>query len=188
MNDLRTIRFRRRFTFFKLGILGQKVWTFFPNSFERKLHQRVTNLRELARRQIEQRIEKQKNGEAPSEEFIDILVADHLKTQKTTVEVMIQQFLDLFFGGTDTVAALSAIILHMLGKDKSLQNELLEEIKEVIGEDGPIQFTKLSDLKKMGAVINETLRMYPPVTQLIFRHAQKDVQIQDVKIKAGKMS
>ena len=50
MNDLRTIRFRRPFTFFKLGILGQRVWTFFPNEFERTLYKRVTNLREVARK------------------------------------------------------------------------------------------------------------------------------------------
>ncbi|XVF09883.1 hypothetical protein REPUB_Repub07fG0135500 [Reevesia pubescens] len=89
-----------------------------------------------------------------------------------------------FFGGHETTALALTWTLLLLAMHPDWQNQLREEIKEVIGDDEEIDFTKLAGLKKMGWVMNEVLRLYSPAPNAQ-RQAREDIKVDDLIIPNG---
>ncbi|XP_063909502.1 cytochrome P450 4c3-like [Zophobas morio] len=73
------------------------------------------------------------------------------------------------FGGHDTTATALSFSLMLIACHKNVQDSIVEEIKDVIGELGKKPtFNDLQQMKYMERVLKEVLRLYPTVT-LIFR-------------------
>ncbi|CAH0720550.1 unnamed protein product, partial [Brenthis ino] len=91
----------------------------------------------------------------------------------------------IIFGGQETVASTLGYALLMLGCHPNVQNKLYNEVKQIF-EDNKSDLTKedLSSLVYCEAVIQETLRLYPPVP-IVTRHADRDVQIKSCIIPKG---
>ncbi|GMI71585.1 cytochrome P450, family 715, subfamily A, polypeptide 1 [Hibiscus trionum] len=89
-----------------------------------------------------------------------------------------------FFGGHETTALALTWTLLLLALHPQWQEQLREEIREVIGDDDDIDFTRLSGLKKMEWVMKEVLRLYSPAPNAQ-RQAREDIKVDDLIIPNG---
>jgi cytochrome P450 len=73
---------------------------------------------------------------------------------------LFDELMTLLIGGHDTTSITMAWALYFMGRDPSVKQKVHEELERVYG-DGPITVEKLDDLKYLGAVIDETMRIKP---------------------------
>lgn len=93
----------------------------------------------------------------------------------------IREEVDTFvFEGHDTTASAISFALYSIAKHPEVQQKLIKEIHEVIGEGKktPITMKMLSDLQYMDLVLKEVLRLYPSVP-LHGRYIEEDVVISE---------
>ncbi|XP_063367039.1 cytochrome P450 6B5-like isoform X3 [Cydia amplana] len=84
-----------------------------------------------------------------------------------TDEVIAAQAFSFYSGGYETSAAAMDFLLYQLARNPEIQDKVLVEIKEVLKKhDGEMTLQAVLDLSYMGQVFDETLRMYPIVSDL----------------------
>ncbi|KAB5532465.1 hypothetical protein DKX38_019135 [Salix brachista] len=104
-------------------------------------------------------------------------------TKMLTTRQLVDECKTFFFGGNETTALALSWTLLLLATHPEWQNKLREEIREVTG-DRETDFTKVAGLKKMGWVMNEVLRLYPPSPN-VQRQAREDIQVNELLIPNG---
>jgi len=93
----------------------------------------------------------------------------------------------LLFAGQHTSGITSTWTGFFLLQNPKWMNEVVEEQKEIIKQDGhEITFETLRKSVKLENCIREALRMYPPLIMLM-RKVKKSFQFQDMTIPAGDM-
>ncbi|XP_031275408.1 cytokinin hydroxylase-like [Pistacia vera] len=127
------------------------------------------------------------NNGHPSKDLLGLLLeandVDDRKGKTLTERELIDQCKTFFFGGQETTALALSWTLMLLAINPEWQNQLREEIREVIG-DKDIDFQLLAGLKKMGWVMNEVLRLYPPAPNAQ-RQARQNIKVDDVVVPKG---
>lgn len=93
------------------------------------------------------------------------------------------QLLTLFIAGHDTSTALLAWTLYHLGLFPDLQEQIFVEQEAVLGLQPP-DAENVERLTFLGQVIDETLRLYPPI-HVGNRVALEDLEFQGYRIPAG---
>ncbi|EIM84997.1 cytochrome P450 [Stereum hirsutum FP-91666 SS1] len=87
---------------------------------------------------------------------------------------LLGQMSTLTFAAMDTTSTALSRILHLLSMNQPVQDRLREELVNARKEaGGDFDYDALMGLPFLEAVCRETLRMYPPLTQLL-RTARKD--------------
>lgn len=81
---------------------------------------------------------------------------------------LVAQCAIFFFAGFETTSTLLCFMAHELACNPDVQQKLYEEILSVDKQlDGkPVTFEIIKDLKYMEMVVNETLRLWPPVFEV----------------------
>ncbi|KAE8698183.1 subtilase family protein [Hibiscus syriacus] len=110
--------------------------------------------------------------------------ADGGAGKSLTTRELIDECKTFFFGGHETTALALTWTLLVLALYPQWQDQLREEIREMIGDDGEIDFTRLSSLKKMEWVMKEVLRLYSPAPNAQ-RQAREDIKVDDLIIPNG---
>ncbi|XP_054816414.1 desmethyl-deoxy-podophyllotoxin synthase-like [Prosopis cineraria] len=85
--------------------------------------------------------------------------------------------LDVFFGGTETAGSTIEFAMSELLKNPEVMKEAQQEVRRVYGGTGYVDESELHRLTYIGAVIKETLRLYPPVPLLVPRENSKCCEI-----------
>lgn len=129
---------------------------------------------------IEER--KRKSVDRTEHDLLSLLLAGNGRMLST--REMVDECKTFFFGGHETTALALAWTLLLLAQHPEWQNQLREEIKQVMGDDGEIDVTKLVGLRKMGWVMNEVLRLYSPAPN-VQRQAREDIKVDDLVIPNG---
>ena len=93
------------------------------------------------------------------------------------------QLLTLIIAGHDTSTALLSWALYLLSSHIDAQRAAQAEIRAVLGGQPP-SFAQLARLHYLDQIINETLRLYPPI-HLGSRVAATDLEFQGFPIHAG---
>lgn len=115
--------------------------------------------------------------------FLDLLL--EMENRGEIDEKSIQEEVDTFmFEGHDTTATGITWALHLVGCYPDVQQKLLDEIKQVIGDSVDITIDHLSNLKYMECFIKEVLRLYPSVP-IIARKLGEDLVLGDKVIPKG---
>ncbi|XP_063540263.1 cytochrome P450 6B4-like [Cydia strobilella] len=84
-----------------------------------------------------------------------------------TDEVIAAQVFTFYAAGHETSAATISFILYQLALNPQIQDKVMVEIKEVLKKhDGKMTLQAVLDLSYMGQVFDETLRMYPILSDL----------------------
>ncbi|XP_050342336.1 cytochrome P450 4C1-like [Nymphalis io] len=110
--------------------------------------------------------------------FLELIIENSKNSDTAyTLEELREETLVLLLAGTDTSAVGICTTILMLSQHTDLQERVYKEIQEVIGDsDKPLQLEDLDKLKYLKAVINETLRLYPPVP-FILRYCKDDIKL-----------
>ncbi|XP_053670573.1 probable cytochrome P450 6a14 [Anopheles nili] len=93
--------------------------------------------------------------------------ADVETDEKLTLDEVAAQAFVFFFAGFETSSTTLSFALFLLASHPDVQDRCREEIvQKLTSHDGAITYDALKEMTYLDQVINETLRMYPPVGQL----------------------
>uniref|UniRef100_A0A1E1X6H2 Putative cytochrome n=1 Tax=Amblyomma aureolatum TaxID=187763 RepID=A0A1E1X6H2_9ACAR len=87
--------------------------------------------------------------------------------------------------GFETTSNTMALVTHVMTHHPEVQERMREELLSVLGPDEPITYTTIQKLTYMNAVIQETMRLYPPAFAFVTREAVVDKQYGKIRIPAG---
>jgi cytochrome P450 len=148
----------------------------------------------LTRRLYEER--KGRTSNTKIKDFLQLMIdaeeeMDNMKTEGSlgsstnksiTMDELVAQGILFFIAGYDTTGTSISHALYFLSKYPECQEKLLQELKTL----EKVDIDSLTELKYLDAVIQETLRLAPPLPR-IERHCIKDHQLGDtgILIEAG---
>ncbi|XP_076271103.1 putative cytochrome P450 6a13 isoform X1 [Rhynchophorus ferrugineus] len=99
-------------------------------------------------------------------DFLQLLL-EMKKDQTLTVDEITAQCIIFFLGGFETSASAITFTLLELSRNPGIQNKVKQEISEILKEfNDEITYDSLMRMKYLDMVINETLRLYPPLPVL----------------------
>ena len=84
------------------------------------------------------------------------------ETGMSLLETQAQSYV-IIIGGSETTATLLSGAIYYLCNNPSTMQKLQDEIRSSFKSEADINFNSVSGLKYMLAVLNESLRIYPPV-------------------------
>ncbi|KAL0432858.1 UNVERIFIED_CONTAM: cytochrome [Sesamum latifolium] len=110
--------------------------------------------------------------EEEEEDILDVLI--RIKEQKVlssdlTWDHIKAMLMDIFIAGTDTSIASIIWTMTALMKAPDVMKKVQTEIRELIGIKCKVDEVDIQNLSYMRAVINETMRLYPPTPLLLPR-------------------
>lgn len=117
-------------------------------------------LEPIVQRTLDRKAKMRAAGVSPTTEhdtFLDYL-ADHTEDPK----VIRDQLLNILMAGRDTTACLLTYVTYVMAMYPDIMQKMRQEVLHVCGHDAP-NFEKLKALRYVHAVLNETLRVFPPV-------------------------
>ncbi|KAH9448641.1 hypothetical protein MJO28_015099 [Puccinia striiformis f. sp. tritici] len=124
-------------------------------------------------------------GEIASENLLD-----HLLTSGCSKELVRHECLNILLAARDTTASLLSSCFYEIARDSPRKTEIWRKLKEEVerlgsGIDGLLTLDQVREMKYLRAVLNESLRLHPPVWANT-RHAfEDDVLPSGVFVPAG---
>ncbi|KAI5895540.1 cytochrome P450 [Schizophyllum commune H4-8] len=107
-------------------------------------------------------------------DIMSLLIRANMKAEDPLDEdELVGQMSVLIFGGTDTTSSALSRILYLLAKHPDVQDRLRQEIRAAKETYGVLTYDELESLPLLDAILRETLRLYPPASQLL-RKTVKD--------------
>ncbi|EGO04179.1 hypothetical protein SERLA73DRAFT_173607 [Serpula lacrymans var. lacrymans S7.3] len=88
---------------------------------------------------------------------------DHLVNYTEDPTVIRDETLNIMIAGRDTTAGLLTFVIYMLSQHPVVLTRLREEVLTKVGGSRRPTYDDMREMKYMRAVLNETLRLYPPV-------------------------
>lgn len=136
---------------------------------------------------IKKREEKIMTGEVGSfgGDFLQLLVKAHQDanaSQKISVKDMVDECKTFYFAGQETTNSLLAWTVFLLAIHTDWQEEARKEVLNLFGHQNPNP-DGITKLKTMSMIINESLRLYPPVLAII-RKAEREVRLGKLTLPA----
>jgi cytochrome P450 len=80
-----------------------------------------------------------------------------------TAQELRDQMMHLLFGGHDTTSSTLSFLIYELGRNPQVLDRVLREQDDVLGGRTPTAEELLNGLPYLSLVVDETLRLYPPV-------------------------
>ncbi|KAJ7349811.1 cytochrome P450 [Mycena albidolilacea] len=88
---------------------------------------------------------------------------EHLVEYTDDIKTLRDELLNISVAGRDTVTCLTTFAIYMLAEHPSILAKVRQEIFHRLGEKGRPNVDDIKEMKYLRAVLNETLRLYPPV-------------------------
>ncbi|XP_050373899.1 cytochrome P450 CYP749A22-like [Argentina anserina] len=128
-----------------------------------------------------------KSGEEKSfgSDFLGLLLKAHHDVdinQRITVDDLIDECKTFYFAGQETTNSLLAWTMFLLALHTDWQEKARKEVLHLFGKQTP-NLDGISKLKTMGMIINESLRLYPPVVS-IERKVAREVRLGELLVPA----
>ncbi|XP_032665497.1 uncharacterized protein LOC116841545 [Odontomachus brunneus] len=97
--------------------------------------------------------------------------------RELTIEEMTAQAFVFFLGGFETSSTAMSFIAQEIAANPDVQEKLRQEIDDALkNSTGKVSYETINHLEYLEAVINETLRMYPPIF-MVERLSVKDYEL-----------
>lgn len=170
-------------------------WRFVPTKANRRIMQIDREIKILLKGIIQKREKAIKNGEKPKDDLLGLLLQSNIpkiqhgndktkdKFHGLSLEEVINECKIFYLAGQETTSVLLVWTLILLGKHQDWQSRAREEVLATFGKSNP-DFHGLGHLKIMNMILQEVLRLYPPVTELS-RVVQEDIKVRDIFLPAG---
>jgi len=154
-----------------------------PTPANRRFKQARATLDEIIYRLI---AERHQTKDAPRDLVAMLMEARDEETgERMSDEQVRNEIMTFMFGGHETVASGLAWSLYLLSKHTEVMRQVQEEVDRVLGGRVPT-VDDLPKLTYLTMVVEESLRLYPPVS-LISRTPLEDDEIGGYRIPAGSM-
>jgi cytochrome P450 len=127
---------------------------------------------------------------AEKENHKDTMVAELIKANKSengmdlmTREQIRNELIVFFLAGHETTANVLTWTWYLISQAPDVEKKLHQELDEVLAGRVP-EYADVENLKYTRAILDETMRLYPPVP-VLSRQALKDDEIRGKKVPAG---
>ncbi|KAH9608575.1 hypothetical protein KSS87_017248 [Heliosperma pusillum] len=160
-------------------------WKYVPTKAHRKIKQLETEIKSLLMEIIKKREEDIKAGAKPKDDLLGVLLEANINKHKFGISLkqVIDECKIFFLAGEETTSTLLAWTLILLGKHQDWQQQARDEVLNTFGDDTP-DFHGLNQLKTVNMILQEVLRLYPPLHELN-RTVCKDIKVGDIFLPAG---
>ncbi|KAK9688695.1 hypothetical protein RND81_09G004600 [Saponaria officinalis] len=169
---------------------------FVPTKANRKIMHMDREIKTLIKGVINKREKAIKGGEKPKDDLLGLLLVSNdveiksynnanNKKQKIgmTLEEVIGECKIFYLAGQETISTLLTWTLIMLAKHQDWQTRARDEVLNALGQNSP-DFHALNHLKTINMILQEVLRLYPPVAELQCTVCQ-DMKVGDIFLPAG---
>ncbi|MFI5974664.1 cytochrome P450 [Streptomyces sp. NPDC051452] len=154
-----------------------------PNRSSREFHSAIGRLYSMGRRIIADHRAKDKPGDR-QDDLMNLLFTARDEGNKSMTDKQIQdEFMTLLTAGSETTPSAMSWACMLLGRHPEVQRRMQAEVDEVTG-DRPVEAGDLRALDYTRRVIQEALRLYPPVWAL-GRKCVRDTELGGHRIPAG---
>ncbi|XP_074319223.1 cytochrome P450 CYP72A219-like [Silene latifolia] len=161
-------------------------WRYVPTKVNRRIMELDREIKSLLKEIIKKRENAIKAGAKPKDDLLGVLLESNAnKNHKISIslEEVIDECKIFFLAGQETTSTLLAWTLILLGKHQDWQQRAREEVLNAFGDNTP-DFHGLNQLKMVNMILQEVLRLYPPVQELT-RTVCKDIKVGDIFLPAG---
>lgn len=133
---------------------------------------------------VDAMILERRRSNDPGDDLLSILMTAQTAEGETLTEKELRDnMLTFLFAGHETTSlGLTYTVMELAQHDVEVK-QLREEYTDVIGDEEPA-FTHVSQLDHTARVIDEALRLYPPVP-ILFREVTKPAIFDEYRIKSG---
>ena len=133
---------------------------------------------DLVRELVRERIERGTQGDQRD------LLASLIEQHDGEFEEIRNDVMSLLIAGHETSGALLSWLFACLAQSPAWLTKLRQEIWDVLGPRMP-SAADIAELPVLRAVVDETLRLFPPAYTLFLRQAEEDVDLLGVKLRKG---
>ncbi|XP_048318952.2 cytochrome P450 CYP749A22-like [Ziziphus jujuba] len=163
---------------YKLRFPG--ISKFFKTDYEIELDIIDSKVRSNIIEMIKEKERKMMTGKEDNSgsDFLGLLLKAHHDaddSQRISINTIIDECKTFYFAGQETTNSLLAWVVLLLAIHTDWQEELRKEVLTLFGKQNPNP-DSFAKLKKMGMVLNETLRLYPPAITLK-RKVEREVRV-----------
>lgn len=161
--------------------LGSFSYINFNKETSKVLNNRISNPKIRRADVLQVLLDAREDASAPKNGESDRETTNKLTTQEIGINTTV-----LIFAGFETTSIALNYVAFVLAKHQDIQDKVRSEVTSVLEEYGQLDFESVTrGLKYLGNVIDETLRLYPPVTVFTTRRALNDFEYGGVTYKAG---
>ncbi|KAL0667683.1 hypothetical protein Bca4012_030387 [Brassica carinata] len=161
-------------------------YSFFPTKGNLKSWKLEKEIRKSLLRLIEWRRKSKESKELglePAASAKDLL-ALMIQAKNVTVQDIVEECKSFFFAGKQTTSNLLTWTTILLAMHPEWQAKARDEVLRVCGSRDVPTKDHVVKLKTLGMILNESLRLYPPIVATI-RRAKSDVELGGYKIPCG---
>lgn len=121
----------------------------------------------------------------PGDDLVGLLISavDPKSGEPLTETERRDNLIGFFIAGHETTALTLTWALYLMGRDKAAETRVMEEVKSVRPE-GDIQYADMDKLPFTRAVLDETMRLFPPAP-MFNRLCQEPCEVLGREIKEG---
>ncbi|KAF7369356.1 hypothetical protein MVEN_00264200 [Mycena venus] len=112
---------------------------------------------------IHEALQKKTSREKELEEREDSTLLDELVEKTSDPKLLKDEILNILLAGRDTTMSVLTILIYFLAMYPHVTARLREEILVHVGPTDAPTYEDIKPMKYLRAVINETMRLYPPV-------------------------
>lgn len=149
-----------------------------PTKNHKRYHAMMQDSNELIQRTIE---ERNSIGGKEIEDLLAVLLSN-LDAKQDFLQIR-DEILTFLVAGHETSSLGMTWTLHLLAHHPDIQKRLYEEVKNMNSFED-LDLMNFSNLKYTGQVIKESMRMYPPIWNVVRKAKSKDI-IGDFEIEEG---
>ena len=148
-----------------------------------RLHRRFRRCVRAVNRFVYDRIEERLAGAGDYDDILSSLIRSYGDDAPMMKRELRDQVVTLFFAGFETTGTALAWTWLLLSENPDAQQAIHEEVDRVLGGRAP-RYDDLKSLSYTGQVVEESLRLYPPVYSMT-REAAADDQVGEHQINSG---
>ncbi|XP_021747019.1 cytochrome P450 CYP72A219-like [Chenopodium quinoa] len=147
-------------------------WRYLPTKANRRKKKLDREIKETAKTLVDKRKKlKQIKDSKNKDDLLSVMLESNEKEIEEDgvglpMEDLIEECKLFMLAGKDTTSSLLTWVMVLLSQHQDWQNKAREEVLSHFGKDYTPDYKGLNSLKIMNMIINETLRIYPPIATL----------------------